>query len=80
MKTNNKAPRYERVLPTKMKEVIHLEFFRKFTWRERLKILIGYNVRNSLEIQTQHCAGKITPKMLTEVVENVEPKLASGTM
>lgn len=81
---NNKRNHYKRYnnnhhrgreLPTKMKEEIHLEFFRKFTLKERIKILIGFNIRNVVRIETQHRTGKIKPMLTTEVTQDLQPKI-----
>lgn len=72
-----RKPAYnQREVPPTMKEQIDLEFFRELTWKERFKILLGYNIRNRIVIQTQHCAGKISPSLKTEVVKDLQPQLA----
>lgn len=60
-------PPIGRVLEPEPKWVVEFSFRRSFTWKERLKIFLGYTADISIAMATQHNCGKFTPKMILEV-------------
>lgn len=58
----NKPP-IGRELPPKFKHMIDVGATRKFSWKERIQILIGYRADISVAIICEHLPGKFTPKV-----------------
>lgn len=52
-----------RVVTPPPKFVLDLAFHRKLEWKERLQILIGYNININLSIKCAHSPGTIDPVM-----------------
>lgn len=64
----NKPVLNERVLPTKLcSDVIEIDWFRRFTLKERLKILLGFNLIVGVRIGTQHKPGKFAQIIIGEL-------------
>lgn len=63
----------QRPLPTKFTGVISTDWFRKFAWHERLKILCGFNLNVSIRIVTQHTPGKYNPVIMAETSKHQTP-------
>lgn len=51
------------ILPPTLKTGIECDFARAFTWKERVKILIGYTAVIKLRIRTQCSPGSFVPEM-----------------
>jgi hypothetical protein len=58
----------ERILPPNFKNIIQSEFRLRFTFVERIKILIGYNVKLDYLAYTVNSPGSCDQKMKHEVV------------
>jgi len=74
---SNKIPYTKRPVPPKFKHVIQAEFYRAFTWTERLQILLGYRSIISVHITVEQKPGMFDPKMTfrtTKEILNQEPK------
>lgn len=62
-----------RLLPVKFAHVIKCEYFRRFTFIERLKLLLGYNVVVMCGIAVRHNPGVAHPKFISQVSKHTEP-------
>jgi predicted RNA-binding Zn-ribbon protein involved in translation (DUF1610 family) len=63
--------RTTRVLPVKQDKKIIIDALRPLRFKERLKILIGYNLKVCVRILTQHKPGVIDPKIAVYVVSEL---------
>ena len=61
----------KRVLPPKYKEIIDSSFIVRFTLKERLQILIGYNLDLHLSTWTEHGPGKVKPHLQHRVTKKL---------
>lgn len=69
----NKPKLNERVLPVKYTGRVNVDWFRKFTLAERLKILVGYNLVVGLRLVTQHTPGKFQPIVAAQTTKITTP-------
>lgn len=60
---NEKLASHQKTLPPKFKNIIELEFKRKLTVKERIKIAGGYNLILRLKVMTEHKPGNIQPSL-----------------
>lgn len=51
----------ERVLPPVFGHQMQIEWFRKLTWRERIKIALGYSIVCRVDVNCQHKPGQFAP-------------------
>lgn len=58
----------ERILPPKFKHIIDNEFILRLTFRERLKVMLGYRIDVRYAASIEHLPGKILPTMTHKVV------------
>lgn len=62
-----------RILPPKFRQVIDVDHFRKFTLKERVMILFGFNVVCRLSILTVNKPGDFQPQMRVDLTKEVDP-------
>jgi len=62
-----------RTLPTVYRHVINVDWFRKLTWRERIKILFGYNLNVLIRLRVKHNPGDFDPIIVGEVSPFTQP-------
>lgn len=55
-----------RIVPPQFKHVMELQWFRKFTWQQRLFIALGCPVKVDLKILCEHSPGKISSDLMLE--------------
>lgn len=60
-------------VPTVYRHVQNLDWFRVFTWRERIKILFGYNLNVLIRLRVQHNPGDFDPIIAGEVTPYEHP-------
>lgn len=65
----NKPQLNERVLPTKFTGRMCVDWHRRFTLKERLKILCGYNMVVAFRVVTQHTPGKFHPIIIGQTTK-----------
>lgn len=63
----------DKVMPTKFAGTISTDWFRKFTLKERLQILFGYNLSVAVRIVCVHAPGKFNPIIAAETTKHTEP-------
>jgi hypothetical protein len=68
-----KAKSQAHKVPTVYKYRVNLDWFRAFTWKERIKILFGYSLFVVIRVRTKHNAGEIDPVIAGSVVEHNNP-------
>jgi len=68
-----KNPLYHRPLPPQHKHLLKIDWFRSFTLRERLKILLGHNLNVLIRIKTAHHPGAHEPTIAAEVTPHLKP-------
>lgn len=61
----------ERPIPMKFSRLIEVDWFRTFTFRERLRLLLGYNVAVCIRIACRHSAGDIRPFVRAETTKQL---------
>lgn len=68
----------DKIPPPKFKWSVDLEFFRKLTWKERLKLAAGHNLRVKVVLHTQHKTGAYVPMCAITTTADLEatPELA----
>lgn len=59
--------------PKLFRHVIEVDWFRKFTWPERLHILLGCNLNVLIRIPTLHKPGEHSPIVIGEVSDAQSP-------
>lgn len=69
----NKPHLTERELPAKFSRVLEVDWFRRWTLKERLQILVGYNVAVCIRIACRHSAGAIRPFVRAETTKQLHP-------
>lgn len=62
-----------RILPTKYEHTMNADWFRRFTWPERFKILLGYNLNVLIRLRVRHNPGDFDPIIAGEVTMYTEP-------
>lgn len=62
-----------RVVPTPPKHKLTVEHFRRITWRERIKILCGFNLVVTLDVLTAHRPGDFTPNLNVRLTKEIDP-------
>ena len=62
-----------RVLPPVFKKAVELSFQRRLTFKERLQILIGYNLLVTLVMGAEHHPGRIDPHLVITTTEMLSP-------
>lgn len=67
----NKPTLRDHVLPTKFTGVVSASWFRQFSFSERLRVLLGYNLAVEIRIVTQHSPGKFQSIVVGETSRNV---------
>lgn len=72
MSRNHTIPK-GRVLPPSYKFLITENFFRYFTWKERLQILIGYRALIKLQMCVEHSPGKHQSSLELETSKELTP-------
>lgn len=63
--------RAERKVPTVFRHVIKTEWFRKFSIKDRFKILFGCNLVVAIGVPCQHNPGEIQPVILGKVTKQI---------
>lgn len=66
-----KNPNPGRVLPPNFKFGGTFAFQRKFTWKERLQIAIGYTAKITMTIAMEHSPGKWDTRMVLETTKEL---------
>ena len=61
----------ERVLPPNFKFVIQQPIILRLTFKERLKVLLGYRIDIDLHLWTEHGPGKVSPVIRHKVTEEL---------
>lgn len=61
-------------LPPKFKHKVECDYFRKFTWKERIQILMGKNARLLLVVVSEHSTGKYDAALDFKLTYDLEPK------
>jgi hypothetical protein len=69
-----KQPERGRVLPPQFKHILDLQFHRKLSRKERLKLVAGYELKLSLAVACEHKPGKFQPVLNLEIVKETDPK------
>lgn len=64
-------------MPPKYKHVLSVDWFRKFTLKERLKILFGYNIVVAFRVVTVNACGAYEPVIKAETTKNIDSKQQS---
>lgn len=64
---------FHRVQPTKFRAIMSFDWFRKFTMKERIKILCGFNMTVAVRIPVEHSPGKYNPVVVAETSKFKEP-------
>lgn len=64
-----------RPLPPSWKFKMTMGFFRKFTWIERLQIALGFPVKMTVEIATEHSTGRWTSRMELATTKRLDPEI-----
>lgn len=63
-----------RVLPVKYKGgIIKIEWFRKFTWRERFALFFGANFVVMVGVACEHSAGRFQPMVAGQCSKDTSP-------
>lgn len=73
MSKNPIARSQARVLPPKFKNTMEIDYSLRLTWKERLKIAIGYRIDMKMLIHTEQLTGKFQA-IPTHNVVNENPK------
>ena len=60
-------------MPTKFNHEISVDWFRRFTMKERLKILFGFNLAVAVRIVTVNAVGKYQPVIMAETSKFTTP-------
>lgn len=58
-----------RVVPQKFTQIIKVEWFREFTWKERLAIFFGAGLVVAIGVATRHRVGEAVPAVLGKVTK-----------
>ncbi len=74
MSRNHELP-LARPLPPAWKFKITSGFYRKFNWIERLQIALGYPIKITVEIATEHSPGRHLPKMSIVTTKILDPEI-----
>lgn len=59
-------------VPIKFKKIMRADFFRKFTWKERLQILLGYRAVITFRVMTEHSPGRFQTECNLSTTGNTE--------
>lgn len=62
-----------RTLPTMFKHIVKVEWYRRFTLRERIAILFGANFVAMIGVATQHSPGSLQPLIVGNVSKHTTP-------
>lgn len=69
-----KLPKSEgKPVPTVFKHIIKIEYFRRFSFRERIAILFGSGIVLQIGCATQHSPGVFQPLILGKVTKETSP-------
>lgn len=63
-----------RYLPPVWKKLVQCEWFRRFTWKERLQIFFGYRVRLTMKMATEHSPGRYQADLTLVTCKDIDPK------
>jgi len=66
--------RTERPVPTVYRHTIKVEWYRRFTLLDRLKIMIGYNFLVVAGVACQHNPGVVQPLVVGDVSRHLKPE------
>lgn len=66
----------QKLAPAQWKQRLELSQFRRFTWPERLKILLGYNLHCHVALLTEHSPGRVAQTIRHTVTKAVDPESA----
>ena len=66
----------ERPLPEKFRHVISVDWFRTFSWKERLLIALGYNLAVYIRVPTRHNPASLQPVIGAEVSHHLNAESA----
>ncbi len=64
-----------RVLPPNFKHLMEVTFHRRFTWKERMKIALGYAIQVDMIVRTEHHTGKFSPAMTVTTTPEIPQQL-----
>ncbi len=70
MSKNKTIAKLQKPLPPSFRHVMRFDWFREFTWAERLKILFGGNLFVLIRIPTLHNPGQSAPIIAGEVTKH----------
>jgi len=63
----------ELALPVQCKHLMSADWFRRFTLKERLEIMFGFNLNVMIRIPTQHHPGQFNPLIAGHTSKLVKP-------
>lgn len=61
----------ERIIPPKFKHIIENDFIIRLTFKERIKVLLGFRIDLKYAASIEHMPGKILPTLTHKVVNKL---------